>query len=165
MDTKINLDDYRDQKHCPVNYAPLNPEKGARDRFEHAYASVPKVLPYAQGWSDGKGQHYTALQCPEIHNLKPGEIRKSITPGKRRLIAIGTLQGPVVIFERFIPKDPRGQVYVCNTTLAVEQAYDAHFELHGLQGPLSAHAMLTLLGEDPVTENIGHTLSFLNSMV
>lgn len=159
MTTHINLGDYAEE--YPRTYIPLDPEKGARDRFEHAWQTVKPCLHYQRSWSDGYGCHTTAVLQPEIRLLQPGEIRRSTTPGGRRMIIIGTLHGPVVVFERFMPKDKRGQIYICNTTKAVIELFNAHFEKDGLDGPLSAHTMLALLGEDPLTENIGHTLDFV----
>lgn len=159
MSNQINLGDYAEE--YPRTYRPLNPEQGARDLFEHAWQSVKSQLSYQRDWSDGYGCHTTAVVHPEIRALHQGEIKRSVTPGGRRMLIIGTLHGPVVIFERFMPKDKRGQTYIANTTKSVVELFNTHFEKEGLDGPLSAHTMLALLGTDPLIENLGHTLSYL----
>lgn len=69
--------------------------------FTAVYDECTVELPFQKEWSNGKGYFSPAVesQCKPV--LANGEVVKSITPGGRRLIFIGTRLGNICVYDRF----------------------------------------------------------------
>lgn len=69
------------------------------DRFGQLYDCIGTEIPYNMAWSNGQGgQSNAVLLAPAI---KPGTMAKSMSPGARRMIFVGTYYGVVAIYDRF----------------------------------------------------------------
>jgi hypothetical protein len=75
--------------------------------FTDKFKSITKTLPFNIEWSDGKGGILS--DHPEVASLKPGESLSSMTPGKRRIIFLGTRYGTISVYDRFTMNDNRNR--------------------------------------------------------
>lgn len=81
-------------------------------------ASVESIE-FNEAWSNGTGYFDFAVYGEHAPTVKPGTIVKSVTPGNRRMLIVGTLLGNVAVFDRYYG-NAEG-VFVYNTTSAVER--------------------------------------------
>ena len=79
-----------------------------------------KAIEFNEAWSNGTGYFDNAVYGDDAPIVKSGTIVKSVTPGNRRILIVGTLLGNVVVFDRYA--DNAQGVFVYNTTSAVERA-------------------------------------------
>lgn len=96
--------------------------------FASVFEKVQVVVSYKKTWSNGTGYHDHAVTDPEMTSLGPTEFVKSTTPAGRRLIIQNTPHGVLVVFDRFIPQDDKGEgIFVWNTTDKARRFWrDAH---------------------------------------
>lgn len=78
-----------------------------------------KAIEFNEAWSNGTGYFDNAVYGNDAPAVKPGTIVKSVTPGNRRMLIVGTLLGNVAVFDRYYG-NAEG-VFVYNTTSAVER--------------------------------------------
>jgi len=69
--------------------------------FAQNYNQIAQGIGYDLQWSDGAGGHGPAVKGPYAPKINPGEIVKSISPGNRRLIFVGTCFGNIVLADRY----------------------------------------------------------------
>lgn len=69
------------------------------DRFGRLFDSIKDEIPYDKRWSNGEGGQSNAVWCAP--KIKSGDMAKSMSPGQRRMIFVGTYYGNVVIYDRF----------------------------------------------------------------
>ncbi len=69
------------------------------DRFGILFDSIKSEIPYHKAWSNGQGGQSNAVTSAPI--IKPGVFARSMSPGNRRMIFVGTHYGNVVIYDRF----------------------------------------------------------------
>lgn len=89
--------------------------------FDRAYGGPCKEIPFIREWSNGAGMFDHAVYGEHAPKLANGEMVKSITPGKRRILIVGTHLGNLVIFDRVTPgvKGANLPAFAYNTTSAV----------------------------------------------
>ena len=75
--------------------------------FNEAFAFDHCVVAYNRAWSNGKGG-YNLTHLPDI---QPGSIIKSLSPGGRRILIIGTVHGSLVLGDLFTQqgREPAGR--------------------------------------------------------
>lgn len=135
----------------------------ARDLFENAFSKIKTAIEFNKEWSDGQGGFGPAIGHPDLQSLCPGEIIKSETPGHRRMILIGTSYGPAVVYERYMPRDKRGQEYFCEASTTLHAFFNDHFEEGALMFKLESVNLMALIGHhNPQNENIGKTIQYVN---
>ena len=135
----------------------------ACDLFENTFTKIKRVLEFNKEWSDGQGGFGPAVSHSDFQCLYPGEIVKSETPGKRRMIIVGTTYGPAIIYERYMPRDKRGQVYYCDASTTLHAFFNYHFEEGALTSKLNFINLMALIGcHNPQNENIGKTIQYVN---
>lgn len=117
--------------------------------FAVVFNKVQITLPYKKSWSNGTGYQDHAVTDPELMNLRPHEFAKSTTPSGRRLIIQNTPCGVLVVFDRFIPEDDKGEgILVWNTT---KEGRKFWLENHGIEpGSLEREELLKLF--QPILE-------------
>lgn len=81
--------------------------------FDKAYEAIKKELEFRKEWSNGTGLYDYAVYGSEAPIVSPGMIVKSITPGGRKLIIVGTRLGNVVVFERTVVHGQETRVRYC----------------------------------------------------
>jgi len=136
----------------------------ARDLFENAFSKIKNSIDFNREWSDGQGCFGPAVSHPDFQKLLPGEIAKSESPGHRRMIMVGTVYGPAVIYERYMPNDRRGQEYYCEASTTLHAFFNDHFDEGALTCKLSSINLMALIGHhSPQNENIGKTIQYVNS--
>lgn len=69
------------------------------DRFGQLFDSIKDEIPYDKRWSNGEGGQSNAVWCAP--KIKFGHMAKSMSPGQRRMIFVGTYYGNVVMYDRF----------------------------------------------------------------
>lgn len=92
-----------------------------RQIFARMYDS-PKVraIPFVIEWSNGSGYFDNAIYGEHAVTVKNGELLRSVSPGGRRLLFLGTRLGALVVFDRYGDEAASG-VFSYNTTTAVER--------------------------------------------
>lgn len=135
----------------------------ARDLFENTFTKIKTVLEFNKEWSDGQGGFGPAVSHSDFQRLYPGEIVKSETPGQRRMIIVGTTYGPAIIYERYMPRDKRGQDYYCDASTTLHAFFNDHFDEGALTSKLNSINLMALIGyHNPQNENIGKTIEYVN---
>lgn len=135
----------------------MNKSVSSLEVFDRAFNQITKAIKYDRTWSDGKGYHGPFLELRgDFHFLPMGDVMRSITPGGRRLIMIKTRYGMVMVSERYMPGDKRGQHIVVEAGQWIISFFDDYFEKDGLCEPVSGLNLLAVLGHENVeTQNIG----------
>lgn len=124
--------------------------------FNRAWAQITMKIEYRREWSDGQGYHGPIIHHRDFQTLPVGAVLRSCSPGDRRLIIIKTQHGPMVVFERYMPDDKRGQHFAANAPEAIHALFNENFEEGGLIEPISAANLTAILGQSDVhTENLG----------
>lgn len=128
--------------------------------FNRAYNQIAHDVEYDRKWSDGKGYHTPFSEHQnQFDQHEAGSVFRVLTPGDRRMIIVKTPYGAMLIYERYIPNDKRGQFLVVAAPPLLEDVYKRHFSAGGFKEPLDLQAASILLGETDVTaENIGFKL-------
>lgn len=141
----------------------LKQKLSALDVFNRAYNEITKTIPYDRSWSDGHGYHGPFLTTPDFYFVHVGDVFRSVTPGGRRLILIRTRHGMVMVSERYMPDDKRGQHVVVEACDAVHAVFNTYFEEGGLVEPVDGLNLKVVLGSDSVLkENIGYVIENIN---
>jgi len=131
----------------------------ALDVFDRAYKEITKTISYDRSWSDGHGYHVPFLKATDFYFVKVGDVLRSVTPGGRRLIMIRTRYGMVMVSERYMPDDKRGQHIVVEACDAVHAVFNDYFEEGGLIEPVNGVNLTVVLGtDDVIKENIGFVI-------
>lgn len=96
-------------------------ETEVNEVFTKAYTATVKELAFNKEWSDGAGMFDHGVYGEHAPKLANGEIVKSITPGKRRILFVGTRLGNLVVFDRTMPNIGGGNTasFAYNTTAAL----------------------------------------------
>ena len=81
--------------------------------FNDLFTAIQDVIPYDRGWSNGVGFHSHAVSGPAAPKLSAGQMVKSISPGGRRMVFLGTSDGNVVIYDRYCITEKK-QAFVYN---------------------------------------------------
>lgn len=94
--------------------------------FTAAFNGCTKELPFDRAWSNGTGYFDHAVKGEHAPKLGIGEIVKSVSPGGRRVMMVGTRLGNIVVFDRFAKQgegqpDAHKAVFVRNAPKAVER--------------------------------------------
>lgn len=95
----------------------------AHDIFTDAYERITTSLPFDKEWSNGMSHFDKAIYGPNAPKLVYGEMKKSATPGGRRIIFVGTRLGTVAVYDRFTENDgtSRRSVFYIDTTAAIDE--------------------------------------------
>lgn len=95
----------------------------ANQVFTQVFNNIKNEIPFNKEWSNGSGYFDHAITGPHAVKIKNEEIIKSVTPGGRRIIFIGTRLGTIAVFDRFTEQENKDNeaVFVHNTTSAVSQ--------------------------------------------
>ena len=129
------------------------------DVFNRAFDQITKTIPYDRTWSDGHGYHTPFLTATDFYFVHVGDVFRSVTPGGRRLIMIKTVYGMVMVSERYMPGDKRGQHVVVEACSEIHTVFNTYFEEGGLTEPVSGINLSIVLGSDDVLkENIGFVI-------
>lgn len=94
--------------------------------FTEAFNKCTKEIPFVKEWSNGTGLFDYAVYGDRAPKLGNGELVKSVSPGGRRILFVGTRLGNLVVFDRFAEQAP-GQkaagkaVFVRNTTSVINE--------------------------------------------
>lgn len=96
------------------------------DVFSRAFNSCTKEIPFKKDWSNGTGYFDFAVYGEHAPKLANGELVRSISPGGRRLLIVGTRLGNLVVFDRFAEqaagqKGDHNAVFVRNTTSIINE--------------------------------------------
>lgn len=85
--------------------------KETNDVFTEAYNLIDKELPFSKDWSNGHGLFDFAVYGEHAPVIPNGKAVKSVTPGGRRLIVIGTRLGNFAVYDRFVNQRPKEKNY------------------------------------------------------
>jgi hypothetical protein len=124
---------------------------GVNDVFTAAYNKCETIIPFDIKWSNGCGYFDFAVYGENAPKLGNGEVVKSFTPGKRRILIIGTRLGNVCIFDRHSEQQLNEKNY--NTGTFVYNANEK-FKMCGWYSGnfIDEYEMSILVGD----ENIGN---------
>ncbi len=130
--------------------------------FTAAYDKCSVELPFQKEWSNGKGYFSPAVesQCKPV--LNNGEVVKSITPGGRRMLIIGTRLGNICVYDRFTDQKLNEKnscvavfAFDCTTTFYKhDKELDWTFNWASTEA-IDDRKMISLVGTDETTVNIG----------
>ena len=82
-------------------------------------SSNVREIPFDKEWSNGTGYFDHAIYGEHAVEIKNGEILKSVSPGNRRIMFLGTRLGTIAVFDRFTGSEK--DVFVYNTTTAINR--------------------------------------------
>ena len=124
--------------------------------FTEAYNNpASTAIPFDEKWSNGTGYFDNAVYGSTAPKVPFGSIYKSVTPGNRRILIIGTRLGNVVVFDRY--QNSEKDVFVYNSTHVFAKS-------QWLRGnSLDDDDMGVLLGFDQTDENIGKRIDNIYS--
>lgn len=113
-----------------------------------------QTIPFNKDWSNGTGYFDNAVAGIHAPVIPAGEIVKSVTPGNRKILIVGTPIGNMVVFQRY--DNGQHDVYVYNTTTVIE--HSGWFE--GTR--MDERQMVIAIGEyGDGMDNIGRTIKRL----
>lgn len=95
----------------------MNKSFSAADLFDKRFQQINQELVYNQSWANGTGYLNWAVEGKHQVQLLSNQMAKSVTSNGRRIIFVGTLVGPIAIFERVAG----GQVIVSNIAPVLDQ--------------------------------------------
>lgn len=93
--------------------------------FDSNYNSIValgKVIEFNPSWNNGTGYLNGSVEGPDAVHLGPEEVAYCITTNNRKIIFVGTIYGPVCIFQRYT--DGEGGVIVWNANRDTERFMD-----------------------------------------
>lgn len=134
--------------------------KRCQEIFSSAFGKITDEIEYNRNWSNGAGFHDYAVYGENAIVLHSGQVVKSISPGGRRLIFIGSLLGSIVVFDRYGDQiNTDEQAFFHNCTSAFD---DGRWVSHG---PLYEEDLNILLGDDgDIKHNIGWRIDQIYQM-
>lgn len=95
----------------------MNKSFSAADLFDKRFQQINQELVYNPAWANGTGYLDHAVAGVNQVQLLSNQMAKSVTSNGRRIIFVGTLVGPIAIFERVAG----GQVIVSNIAPVLDQ--------------------------------------------
>lgn len=78
----------------------------ANPHFTKVFNETKQSIEFSKDWSDGKGRFGPATIGPRASIIRIGDIVKSISPGGRRILFVGTRLGNLVVYDRFVKQAP-----------------------------------------------------------
>lgn len=92
----------------------------AQKIFTNVYnSSKTREIPFDKEWSNGTGYFDHAIYGEHAVEINNGEVLKSMSPGNRRILFLGTRLGTIAVFDRFSGSEK--DIFVHNTTTAIER--------------------------------------------
>lgn len=114
---------------------------------------VSKTLPFNDEWDNGTG-YFNGLMTDTLDDVEIGEMVRSRSPGKnnRRILAIKTQFGNVVVFERYTPEE--GDKLHGPVVSHVPQMIRASGMVRR-EGPLDIEDFRDIVGDGCMEDNVG----------